>query len=208
MTIDRLLSAAKNLKELIGYISFYFLLLANPLSPDLVVSYEETPYFSLSPPDSDIHSNTKLEDKDSSILTITFWNKSKDPISNIEIEISGIANLDSIRGRSSSFRIDNEISKAVEIEKTANNQIFLKNIKNIPAGHNIQIQIIGTVLTFIVEDRIKITSNARSQQITRMTKVSGFWGFFSSQSSTIFAMIFTILLLIGLRRFYQQGSMK
>ncbi|MFC1750600.1 hypothetical protein ACFL2V_17540 [Pseudomonadota bacterium] len=208
MFIGKVVSAVTNFKELIGVFSFYFLLVAHPLSPDLEVNYDKSPYFVLNTSEPLSLFGNEVTAKDSSVFTLTLANKSKDPITDMEVEIGGVVKIDSIGGRSSSIRINDEISNKVEIEEKDNYRVFLKNVKSIPAGHNIQIQMTGQFLDLLVKGRVRVTSSAKTQHVSEMHNVTGLWGLFYSQSDTFFAIISVILILVGLKRFYNDGVIK
>lgn len=203
MKFKKALSVITNFKELIGLLSFYLALVANPLAPDLDVNYDISDYFA--------QNNTEISKKNESskvsIFNLKLTNKSNSPITDMEIEIRGIEKVISIGGRSSSFRINNVVQNNIEYEARGNNSIFLKNVTNLPPGHNVQIQIIGQYFLFLLEDRVHIASSAKSQSIAETTKISGFlWGFIYDQSPIIFSVLAAVLIFLGLKRLYQEGG--
>lgn len=199
--IVRMLTKALYFKEVIGMLSFYILFAAQPLSPDIEINFEKSDYFVSGFSD-------EINDDKNSILTLILANKSKSPITDMEVELRGVVEIHSIGGRSSSFRVNEEISKYIEFEKKDNFKIYFKNAENIPAGHNIQIQMVGKFLDLIIEDRVHVTSSAKSQSITEMSKITGIWVFVYSQSTTVFAVLSSLLILLGLKRLYEEEVVK
>ena len=197
-----LLKVLSAFKEAMGVALFYLLLISQPLYSDLVVAFEVSDYFL---PDKGANSTSKSSNK-SSLMTLLLVNETSDPINNIELEIRGVRKINSIGARSSSIRLEKAREELVKFEERDNDSIFLKNIKHIPPGHNIQLQIAAEFLTLIFDERIKITSSAKSKSVTEYTKVSGFWVFLYHQSTLIFTIIAIPLIFIGIKRYFKEES--
>lgn len=192
--VKALLSILIKLKEFISVLIFYSAFIYSPSTPDLIIQYNEADFFSEA---------SKAETRDNgvrSIITITLSNNSDKNLDNIDITINDVAMIDSIFGRSSLNKFNEDMARLVSFERNKNNKITLKNINMIPSGHNIQIQMHGSFYQNMFTNRLDVQANTSSISIVKEVTATGFILHLQKYGNIFFSIIVCVGLFVGFRR--------
>lgn len=197
--IKVILSRLIYFKEVIGVIIFYAAFVSSPFTPDLVVQWSIEPFFINTPKQGSIRRVDQKTDVD--IITITISNKSNKTVSVHDFRFNGLESISQIGARSSAAYLNDGARSLIESKQVESSTYAFPGIKEIPAGHNIQIQIVGSMYRLLLfKKRIVVLSTAENTSVEQKSKASGFALFIDNNLSTIGSIITVILILLGAKR--------
>lgn len=193
-------------KEAIGVIAFYGMFAIAPANTDLEVRWSISPFF-IAEQGNDLQRRMNEDADGTEIMFITLRNRSDTAISIQDLRIAGVKGIYKLGIRSSAEYLNTTSAKLMETKRVESDTFAFPGIKEIPAGHNVQLQFSATLFMMLLhKDRVTVTSSAKKTLISQSGEVGGIALFFDRHSSTIGAMAMTGLVLLGIRRLRKSES--
>lgn len=171
-------------KELIIALIVIFGWLSEPFTPDVRISYSHQELFADAPPNSDGRT----------IFELLVDNKTDELVSDIELSVLGVSDVQSISYKTSSKRLAESIGEKVEYQITKEG-IYISGLNSIPPGHNINIQFLGTYRDPMFSSPIDFSSSAETKYVSGRSYVTGAW-VFAYEWSYIWIPLFLMLLVL------------
>ena len=185
----------RRFQEVLALVIFYIGWGFNPLHPDLLVTYSEDPYFiplGQSASASGEADNQKL-------ITIVLSNKGSATVDRIELKVNGVRRVLLSGARSSFSRFDPEAARVLKPLKDPQT-FYFDGVKEIPPGHNVQIQLVAETYQLFLGPRITITSDAKETRVYATSQTTGIFVFLDDHWEFLVAFSFIVAILIGARR--------
>lgn len=184
-------------KEAIGTVLLLTAFALRPFTPDLEIRWSSTPLLLVDARALDTKGSDK---KELDLFLITLRNKSKEAIGIQDIRLNGFQSVQSVRARSSAA-FQNQELQAIHVEKQPDSSTYvLKGIKELPAGHSVQIQLAGSLYRMLLQERVSLVSTAKHPIVEEVGEASGLTLFLDRHFHTLSAMFIAVLVLVGARR--------
>jgi len=193
-------SRLKAFQEVVALLIFYVGWGVNPFHPDLLVTYTETPYFV---PQAQ-HAANQTDRADLQLITVVLANKSTSTVGGIELQVHGLRRVLDSGARSSSNRFDPELARIAKPQKDPST-FYFDGVKEIPPGHNIQIQLVAETYR-LIPSRITITSDAKQTRVYATSQTSGIFVFLEEHVEFLTALAFIAAILMGVKRLARPTS--
>ncbi|WP_439531534.1 hypothetical protein [Marinobacter adhaerens] len=178
-------------KELIIALIVIFGWLSEPFTPDVVISYSHQEFFADAPPNSDAQT----------IFELLVDNKSGELVSDVELSVLGVSDVQSLSYKTSSKRLAESIGEKIEYQITKEG-MYISDLKSIPPGHNINIQILSTYRDPMFSSPIDFSSSAESEYISGRRYVAGAWVFAYEWSYIWIPIVLMVLVLLAAYRIF------
>lgn len=196
--LKRYLTHLTYFREVIATIAFYMTVVSSPFSAPLEIDWSINPLF-ISRDKAEASDQVKRRG-DENLLMITLRNRGSEPIVIQDFRINGVRNVHQAAVRSSAAYLDDAASVLSKIKRLEPNTYTFPEIKEIPAGHNIQIQIAGEIYMLQIKDRINVVSSAKKTSVRELGEASGVTLLVDRYFTVIGVTIMTILILVGAKR--------
>lgn len=197
--LGTMLRRLMHFKEVIGTIVFYVTFASSPFTPDLDVRWSIGPML-VNAPKSEVPAKA-VAGGDTDLLSITLTNRSKEPIAVQDLRAHGLRNILKTGARSSAAYLNNDAGVLAESKLVEANTYSFSGVREIPAGHNIQIQVAGSIYRLLLlQERITVISSAKRVSIEEVGEASGITLFIDRNLSTITAVFIAVLILLGAKR--------
>jgi hypothetical protein len=191
-------SRLKAFQELLALLIFYLGWSANPFDPNLVVTYSVAPYLIPASVDPTTASRQSSDPQGVEIVTVTLKNRGSTTIGGIELQVNGVRRLLDSGARASFKRFDAQAARVGA--RPGDGALFFESIRELPPGHNIQIQLIAETYKLILTNRLQVTSDAKEARTYETAQTSGIFVFLEEHSSFLGGLLVAAALVIGARR--------
>ena len=192
------LKRLKNFQELFSLLAFYLFWGFNPFKPDLLVTYSVERHHVQISTANEVNRNKELFPPKLDLVTFSIKNQSQSSIGNIELQVTGVKEVLASGAEASFKRFDPKQGVLGTLQK--DQKFFLENIKEIPPGQNITVQLIANLHHSMLVPRIIVSSDAKEQRVYRLHPTSGIFAFMDTYSGVLGGLSIISLALLGLHR--------
>jgi len=195
-------------KELVAILGFLWLAFVSPLGPDIRITYESQPF---RPPFSAIDALPEIPDSNNksvwadflgtrSMAVVDIANCRNERIVDFELEILGVEAVSGIAGRTTSSRLDANLTDLLAHSISHKGVLHFPNLTEIPPRAKLWIVIYGSFHETPFGTPIRAHASAEKIKIGQERGLSGFALFIGANARAISVLILVTALLVGLRR--------
>ena len=195
-------------KELVAILVFLWLAFVSPLRPDVKITYKNQPF---RPPFNAIDALAEIPDSNNKTVWADFLGTSRmavvdiancknERIVDFELEILGIEAVSGIGGRTTSSRLDANLTDLLTHSISHKGVLHFPNLTEIPPRAKLWIVIYGSFHETPFGTPIRAHASAEKINIRRERGLSGFALFIGANARTILIVILVTAVLVGLRR--------
>ena len=126
-------------------------------------------------------------------------------VENIEIVVKGVATIDATGARTTSRHLQSAGANLGELKVQGNGTYFFPNVKSLPPGHSVELQVIGD-FRHLWSNRVAIRSSVDAIVTTRSIKLRGFLALVSEYGEPLLLLFSLLLLGLGYRRISEKKT--